>query len=765
LLAFDRWLGPVAGSIRALAGASDRLEPYIGFTVAVAVALAGVGAALGLRRWLDRIGRRRLAPLIVLALVALLGLRHARWLIWGAPLFVLLAAPLLITGRTRSVPWLAQQRTLALLCIASEAASVGVGVWLPYAEWFPALLVPAMVVPAAVAAHVAAFRASDDLRWRVVLAGMPALLLTFVGLQRNPTLAPTVLVVALAAAVLAALARWPAAAARGQAWARAHAPDLALPALVLVLIVPWHFRDLGLADLAGHEGQHLGWLNSISFGKMMMADAGFTYGPAREYSLALLAWSMGGLTLEHVRVAHVLLNVAGLVLIFAAMRRVCAGQAHLLLLGLALLVTHSAVASFVVYTKSYSLGWADACRAGLPTLSVVIALTRPRGDARRARRRLMASGVLAAFSVLYSHDFGVPAVLATVVGLASETFIARPGEGWRARRRQALRDAAVYGGGAGAVLLAFLLVYASRGKLLALLRAYRWTVQVSSGRAFPGQSWHYGHALDSLDGLRQSTEKEPAVVARALDQFVGPGLAILGLAHAACALVLRRFTRRTTVILGLAVLTSASMHHAFLASDPWHMANGSTPGLVLLVALCTGGRRVFVRWAGRRPIALGVVAVALLPALWFANGGAVPINMRLARIASGEERPSKGAPYDYPDLPRAGDLGVGGDHLDPVRFVRAHTKPDDPVFFSTWLLGGGTEAFLSQRRDPTSFDKPDEVVVDAQRDQLRAELQRDPPVLIVGNFFERLGDPTRRFIDQGWHVVPAKPLELRERNR
>jgi hypothetical protein len=207
------------------------------------------------------------------------------------------------------------------------------------------------------------------------------------------------------------------------------------------------------------------------------------------------------------------------------------------------------------------------------------------------------------------------------------------------------------------------------------------------------------------------------------------------------------------------------MHHAFLASDPWHMANGSTPGLVLLVALCAGGRRLFVRWPGRRPLALGVVAVALLPALWFANGGAAPINMRLARIASGEERPSKGAPYDYPDLPRAGDLGVGSDHLDPVRFVRAHTKPDDAVFFSTWLLGGGTEAFLSQRRDPTSFDKPDEVVDEAQREQLRDELRRDPPVLIVGNFFERLGDPTRRFIDQGWHVLPARSLEIRERNR
>jgi hypothetical protein len=765
LLALDRAIGPAAAALRGLLGASDRLEPYIGFTLAVAAALGGVGASFALQVVLERAGKRHLAPLIVFVLVAVLGLRHARWLVWAAPGFLLLAAPLLVTGRARSVPQPVQDRSLSLLCIASEAASIGVGVWLPFAEGYPAMLVPAMVVPAAVAAHVAAFHGSDELRWRVVLAGLPALLLTFVGLQRNPTLLPTALVVVLGVATLAAFAQWPGVARRGQAWARAHAPDVALPALVLVLIVPWHFRDLGLADLAGHEGQHLGWLNSISFGKMMMADAGFTYGPAREYSLALLTWVLGGLTLEHVRIAHVIVNVAGLVCIFAAMRRVCAGQAHLLLLGLALLITHSAVASFVVYTKSYSLGWADACRAGLPTLAVVVALTRPLDDARRGRLRLVASGVLVAFSVLYSHDFGVPAVLATLVGLASEALVGARRAPWRSRVRSAGRNAAVYVGAAALVLAAFVLVYAVRGKTLALLRAYRWTVVVSSGRAFPGLSWHYASALDSLAALRSNTAKDEAVVARALDHLVGPALAILGLANAASAALLRRFTQRTTVILALAVLTSAAMHHAFLASDPWHMANGTTPGLVLLIALCAGGRRFLLRWPGHRPVALGVACAGLLPLLWLSNGGAAPINMRLARIASGEERPSKGAPYDYPDLPRVGDMGIGSDHLDPVRFVRAHSKPDEPVFFTTWMLGGGTEAFLSQRRNPTSFDKPDEVMGDAQRDQLRGELEKDPPVLIVGKFFDYLGDTTRRMIDQGWHVVPAKPLEIRQRNR
>jgi hypothetical protein len=326
-----------------------------------------------------------------------------------------------------------------------------------------------------------------------------------------------------------------------------------------------------------------------------------------------------------------------------------------------------------------------------------------------------------------------------------------------------VRNAGAYGLGVAVVLVSFLVVYASRGKLLALLRGYRWTVEVSSGRAFAGESWRYGDSFDSPRALLRRLD-DSAVVSRALDHIVGPALAIVGLVHAATALRLGRFTRRTTVVLGLAVLTSALMHHAFLASDAWHMANGSTPGLVLLCALGTGGRRLVLRWPDRRPLAIGVVAVALLPALWFLNGGLVPINARLSRIASGEERPSKGPAYDYPDLPRVGDLGIGSDHLEPVRFVRAHSKPEDPVFCTTWLLGGGTEAFLSQRRNPTSFDKPDEVTSPVQRDRVRAELQKDPPLLIVGKYFDAFDDETRRLISKQWHVVTSKPLEIQERN-
>ena len=56
-------------------------------------------------------------------------------------------------------------------------------------------------------------------------------------------------------------------------------------------------------------------------------------------------------------------------------------------------------------------------------------------------------------------------------------------------------------------------------------------------------------------------------------------------------------------------------------------------------------------------------------------------------------------------------------------------------------------------------------VLGVPTDQLRAELEKDPPVLIVGKFFDYLGDGTRKLIAKGWHVVLDKPVEIRERNK
>lgn len=738
---------------------APRLEAYCAFVFATACAVAGVVGGLVLASLGARVRRSKgwggpAALLAILALVVTLGLLHMRWLAYAAPITVLAITPLFATGSVPTVSSAPRDARDATLCLASEAACLGVGVWLRFAGSAPALLLPAMAVAAALAVYAAIRHASVEERWRVAFAGLPALALPMAGLRRNPTLVPTLVCVVVAVVVTWLLSRRPAAAERVTAWARRHLLTLALPAVLLVLVLPWHFRELGMADYRGHEGQHLGWINSMTYGKLMMADAGFTYGPAREYALAALAWLQGGLTLEHVRVAHVLVNVMGFVCAFAALRRVVAGQGYLLFFGALLLVTHTAMVSWVVYTTTYSFGWADVSRPALATLAVVVVLSRRADDPRGSRRRLLAGGALAAFATLYSHDFGLPAILATLAGLASEVLCRRSGPPG-ARARAALRSAGVYALGLATVLVPFLALYAARGRLGALFHGYLWTIQVSSSTApFQGKSWFVDQASFASYGALADGEPESAigaVGARVLDYVMCPVLPMLGLAHAVAALVRRRFVQRTALITGLSMLAAMTVHHAFLAADPWHIDNATTPGLILFVALAAGARRLYLRTRGRRVVPVGVLCAALVPVVWLANGAATPLNTRLSSIAAGEERPSVGEPYRYDDLPRAGDVRLGKEHLAIPRYVREHSLPGDPVFCTTWLLGGGTEAFLSERRNPTSFDKPDEVASPSLQRRALSELQRDPPVLIVGHHFEEYGRDVQAYIGRGWH--------------
>jgi len=261
--------------------------------------------------------------------------------------------------------------------------------------------------------------------------------------------------------------------------------------------------------------------------------------------------------------------------------------------------------SWVVYATTYSFGWADASRPALATLAVVIVLSRWTDDPLGNRRRLLAGGALAAFATLYSHDFGVPAVLATLAGLALEVLRRRGGPP-KERARAALRNAGVYALGLATVIVPFLVVYAVRGRLAAFFQGYVWTLQVSNSTApFQGKSWFVSQESFASYGALTASEPEAgvgAVGSRVLDYVVGPALPILGLAHVAAAIVRRRFVQRTALVAGLSILAGLTLHHAFLAADPWHIDNATTPGLVLFIALAAGARRLYLRTTGRRVV-------------------------------------------------------------------------------------------------------------------------------------------------------------------
>jgi hypothetical protein len=761
-----RVVGPRIGS------AVPRLEPYSTFVVVALCALGGMAATVAL--W--KAARARppfswLVPLVLLAAAETVAFHRGRWLVPVIPIAVLALTPLFYAGAVRPVPVARYEALAGLVCVACEAACVGLGIWFPLSRSVSIhVLLGLMAVPAVAAFLGCACLVRGDLRARAVCAGLPTLTLPFVGLSRNPTLVPTLVATTASLAAFLLLTRFAAVTRRVVGWARHGAIGLAVPAVTLWLLLPWRFRDMASADSNGHESQHLGWLNSLSFGKWMMADAGFTYGPLREYALAGLTMLQGSLTLEHFRIAYVAVNVAGFACLFAAMRMVCARQIVPLLAGAALLVTHSTIAYFLIYYVNFgAFGWADAARAGLATVALVVAIPPDvaalRGDGRALRRRACLGGWLAGVALLYSHDFGVPASLATWMGMASIALVPRDAATVSVRLRAALRYVAAYVAGAAAAIVPFLAPYAAYGRLGKLAAGYRWAIAVSRG-ATPF-SWEGGGfplsegTFGSLAALTANAH-DARLGTKIVDYAFGPAVVVAGLGHVASALARRQFRPRTAVILALTAFQAMVLYYAFVIPDASHVVNSTTPGLVLLVALAAGGRGLGAR-VGRFHMPIGVCAAALAPAFWLLDGSTpMALRERLERLAAREERPSFGAPYHY-EFPRAGDEHVDDNLLRTARAIVRHSAPADPVYCTTWMLGGGAEAFLSDRRNPTSFDKPDEIASEALQRQALSELQADPPKLIVGTFFQYLSEDGRRFIEQGWHRT--EDLRVRERNR
>jgi hypothetical protein len=715
---------------------------------------------------------------ILFAVAEVLAAFRATWLAFIVPIAVLAASPLLFAGRAR-----APRRPIIsdlALCLLCEGSCIGIGAWLPFSRTASLVrlgmfvAVPAVLV---LACGMYTMRRHHD-GWHAGTSLLPVLVLPLAGLARNPTLLPTLCALGVAAVSWLWIRRSTApgrsdrsaeVTTRLLASAQRNASTLAVCALGLVLILPWRFRDMATADSHGHEGQHLGWLNSMSFGKWMMADAGFTYGPLREYSLALLALIQGGLSLPHVRVAHIVMNIIGLLCLVFAMRVVSGGRPHALIVGLALLVTHSTIAYWLIYTNFGSFGWADASRAGIATLAVVMSLRSlpsPRHALHRKAWAPLAGGMLSGFAILYSHDFGVPAVLAIVAGLTLAS-LARSRSAPPCHRGRRLPGVPRHGlywlGGILVVLLPFASVYALGGRFGALLHGYRWALAISRGAtpmSWTGHGWPLpADRFESASGLLQ-TVSDGRLGTLVLDYAVGPALVIVALAHTLAALVHRTVSSRTPTIFALALFQGMLLFYADVTPDPSHTVNATTPGLVLMIALMSGGHRLDLR-LGRKSIPVGALAAAIMPCLWLFDGGSsTPLRARLVRLASGEERPSFGEPYHY-DLPRAGDEHIDEPLRTTAEYVRAHSSPNDPVFFTTWMLGGGAEAFLSRRENPTSFDKPDEAASKEMQAELSSQLEAHPPKLIVGNFFDYMSPATRKFIEGGWHVTQGA---IRERN-
>src|SRR5262249_1370967 len=84
--------------------------------------------------------------------------------------------------------------------------------------------------------------------------------------------------------------------------------------LVSIVMTPLGLRDLASVNHGEHEAFHLGWINSVLHGKLMLADTGLIHGPLREYLLiaGLLPF---GIDQGHVRIGFVAVNLIGVALL------------------------------------------------------------------------------------------------------------------------------------------------------------------------------------------------------------------------------------------------------------------------------------------------------------------------------------------------------------------------------------------------------------------------------------------------------------------
>jgi hypothetical protein len=699
----------------------------------VPAALGGLVAAAGV---LSAFQASKLAGAIALGIALPAALLYARYEPGGDP--------------SPSRPSHALEASVLVL----EAIALAWGIWLTC--WTEVGILSLLVLVALAVA--AAFRAARDLAGsdgaraleRDAIVGSPLLLLAFLGMRRDPS--PVWVVAALAASVAVALAllRWrPPFAKVMTALAAVAAPC----ALVAVFLMPMHFREVGSIDHYDHESQHLGWINSIGFGRLMMADSGYIYGPLREYLLALYC-ALGGMTLEHVREAHVWANFVGVALMLYAGWRVSGGRPWLHFWWVHVLLAHTALVFLVHYRDQLSFGWVDIARSGFACLALVGGAQCAAADDReappwrdfaRAHRPLILWGALCGVAALYSQDYGPCALGSVGLAIIADSGLRRGlGSLW-ARTIRALRLGLAWSAGALAVLLAFFLVYACFGKALLMVhRLVTWTGLILGG-GWSGGEW----PLKTQDWI------SPALIGHyakfvAIDYSTPAIFIAFGGVVVALAAARRAWTARVTLIFALFLFAFTTVRHVMIRPDIYHARSDGTGGVLLFFALMCDLSQV--RWYFRRAsLPIGAVAVAFLAVGWtVVVEGWQPIRDKVHALVTGDESPQHGAPFQNADVPRAGDVDVPGNVKALVHYVDATTKPSDPVWVTmTWMTGGAYQ-FVIDRRNPTPFDVAHELTTHGDQAELQQVLEHDPPVLIVGDYFNLIGDHNRDYIEAHW---------------
>jgi hypothetical protein len=586
----------------------------------------------------------------------------------------------------------------------------------------------------------------DETLREEAMSGLPLLALPTFGVLRAPS--PLFMVGAVAAYVALRVAH--ARTARPLSRVPRALPALvALWALTVIYSIPHKFRELPRINHNSHESGKYAWLNSFYHGKLFMADTALLYGPLRELVLAVYV-ALTGRTAEQVRLGQILIHL-GFLAVMLAMGWIAGRRQLWAVCWFAFLtITATLALPWLDAFHLLAFGWSDLGRIAFPMLTVFGALAMA-----RSAGALAGWGAAAGLSVLYSQETGPTAVAAVAITLVVDSFAgsALPRPGWRMRGRCAAARAGLFLGGVAAAWLLVIVLYGIFGRAgRFVITIYKFVTLFASGslagipfplneRSFA--SWQALTTRAPLEGIMLEYALPPAI-------YLLTGAALISRA------ITRRWTPRATLMLGLLVFGAGSFRVAMGRSDYYHLITVTAPAIALLVALATDAADNLSRI--QLPFLPGIPASAflILPLVggsFLLSGVRRGFEPRTLAMLRGDEVPSIGPPYVYPNMPRAGDIFLPPETVALTRAIQKRTGPRDKIFVHVGFIEGAELYFLADRVNPTRCDILAEIVDTELQTEVGRDLKLDPPVLNVGADVGMFNKPTVEYLRQGWQEV------------
>ena len=511
----------------------------------------------------------------------------------------------------------------------------------------------------------------------------------------------------------------------------------AASATFAIYIIPHKFRELPRINHNFHEAGQYAWLNSIFEGKLAMADTATVYGPLREYVLAALV-AISGVTAEHVRLCQIIINLVCAVLLLTMSWRLGGRKVSSLLLAAFLILVGTYALTWLDPVNQITFGWADLGRVAFPTAALLgcmeSAESSPVVPSRRNAAVLAMWGAALALGSLYSQDVGFCALGAAGLAATFDAFARRD-----APRRSRIMGALVRGGAILAGVLAmfglFVLVYALFGKAGLLARTFFVTTSLFASGSYGALTFPLdGQSFISLAALRSGMR----MGGYAFEYALPPMIYAVAAASLFAAFFRRTWTARQTTELALVAYGLTVFRLAMGRSDYLHLTAVTLPAIYLVISFITTVSRAFaqrrsssaIESAGRALVRL-TLPVAVVGGAFNLSGMAMTFEGRTSAILKGTEVPSSGHRYEYPDIPRAGDVLLSSEDAELVRAIRANSEPGDTIYNNFGFTDGGEVYFLANRRNPTRFDLGCEIATTGLREEALATLTKTPPKLVM----------------------------------